>query len=72
MCPSTVCILFFQEFDATMTTYGLVVDVAVTGVKKTIVIRSPIQVGENGGETWGGGSSHLTHSTSNKAPIARP
>ena len=32
-----------------MSTYGLVVDVAVTGTKKTIVVRSPVQVGEEGG-----------------------
>ena len=27
-----------------MSTFGLVIDVAVTGTKKTIVVRSPIQV----------------------------
>ena len=40
----SVSIPLSQEFDATMSTYGLVVEVTVTGVKKTIIIRSPIQV----------------------------
>ncbi len=44
-----LCLFFWflsQEYDAIMPTYGLVVDVAVTGIKKTVVIRSPIQVQE--------------------------
>ncbi len=33
-----------QEFSDSLTTYGLVIEVAVTGEKKTITARSSVQV----------------------------